>query len=122
MLFLGHQQVHAEIKDTNPNSPFYINKDLGEIRLVLKDGEYNNIYSDDLARQRAKYEIYLHCRMEDTIDLTTVPIYWLDVNKKISFNMGDVNGIYVIKRIEIDLSPTGTMAINAINFFDENNQ
>ena len=122
LLFLGHQQVHAEIKDTNPNSPFYINKDLGEIRLVLKDGEYNNIYSDDLAQQRAKYEIYLHCRMEDTIDLTTVPIYWLDVNKKISFNMGDVNGIYVIKRIEIDLSPTGTMAINAINFFDENNQ
>ena len=120
LTYLGHQQIHYEIKDEDPNSPFYIGKDLGEIRLVLKDGEYNNIYSDQLAKERAEYELYLHCRMEDTVDLEMVPVYWLDVNKKISLNMGSVSGIYVIKRLEIDLSPTGTMHLNAINFIDEN--
>lgn len=119
LLYLGHQQIHAEVADTNPESVFYIGKDIGEIRLILKDGEYNNIYTDKLALERANYELYLHDRMEDTVDLTLVPIYWLDVHKKISLNEADVNGIYITKSIDIDLSPTGTMKINAIRFYPD---
>lgn len=119
LLYLGHQQIHAEVADNNPESVFYIGKDVGEIRLVLKDGEYNNIYTDKLALERANYELYLHDRMEDTIDLTLVPVYWLDVNKKISLNEADMNGIYVIKSIDVDLSPTGTMKLNAIRFYPD---
>ena len=119
LLYMGHQQIRAELSETNPESPFYIGKDLGEIRLVLKDGEYNNIYTDDLATQRAKYELYLHCRMEDTLDLTMVPIYWLDVNQKIYFNEAGINAAYITKSIQIDLSPTGTMQVNAIKFYPD---
>ena len=35
---------------------------------------------DSLAQQRAEYELYLRCRLQDQIELTCVPIYWLDVN------------------------------------------
>jgi hypothetical protein len=119
LLYLGHQQIHATVSDTNPESPFFIEKDIGEIRLVLKDGEYNNIYTDQLALERARYELYLHCRMQDTIDLTVVPLYWLDVNKKIYINKAGINAAYVTKNIQIDLSPTGLMKINAIRFYPD---
>jgi hypothetical protein len=119
LLYLGHQQIHAEVSETNPESPYYVGKDIGEIRLVLKDGEYNNIYSDDLAAQRARYELYLHCRMEDTIDLTMVPIYWLDVNQKIYINEAGINAAYITKSIQIDLKPSGTMQVNAIKFYPD---
>lgn len=119
LLFLGHQQIHAEIAETNPESPFYVEKDLGRILLVLKDGEYNNIYTDKLALERAKYELYLHCRMEDTIDLTMVPLYWLDVNQKIYYTFNNVSTAYVIKNIQVDLSPSGTMKVNAIQFYPD---
>lgn len=119
LLFLGHQQIYATVSDTNPESPFYIEKDLGKINLVLKDGEYNNIYTDQLALERARYELYLHCRMEDSIDLTMVPVYWLDVNRKIYINQAGINSAYIIKSIQIDLSPTGTMQLNAIKFYPD---
>lgn len=119
LLYLGHQQIHATVSDTNPESPYYIGKDLGEIRLILKDGEYNNIYTDQLALERANYELYLHDRMEDTIDLTLVPIYWLDVNQKISLSEYDINGVYITKSIDIDLSPSGNMKVNAIRFYPD---
>lgn len=119
LLYLGHQQIHAELKETNPESPYYIGKDLGEIRLVLKDGEYSNIYTDDLARQRARYELYLHCRMEDTLTITMVPVYWLDVNKKISFTYDNKTFTYIIKSIDVDLSPSGLMTINVTRFYPQ---
>lgn len=119
LLYLGHQQIYATVSDTNPESPFYTEKDIGEIHLVLKDGEYNNIYTDQLALERARYELYLHCRMQDTIDLTMVPIYWLDVNRKIYINSVGINAAYITKSIQIDLSPTGLMQVNAIKFYPD---
>lgn len=119
LLYLGHQQIYATVSDTNPESPFYTEKDIGEIHLVLKDGEYNNIYTDQLALERARYELYLHCRMQDTIDLTMVPLYWLDVNQKIYINKAGINAAYITKSIQIDLSPTGSMQVNAIRFYPD---
>lgn len=119
LVYLGHQQIYATVSDTNPESPFYIEKDIGEIHLVLKDGEYNNIYTDQLALERARYELYLHCRMQDTIDLTMVPLYWLDVNQKIYINKAGINAAYITKSIQIDLSPTGSMQVNAIRFYPD---
>ena len=46
-------------------------------------GEYDNIWSDDLALQRAKYELYIRARMYDSIVMALVPLYYLDVNIKI---------------------------------------
>ena len=87
--WLGHLQAYAEAKDINPNSPFNINSSVGIIRLPLYGGDYDNCLTDDLAQQRADYELYLHTNIQDTITLTCVPIPWLEYQYLIkSFNYG----------------------------------
>lgn len=53
---------------------------------ILSDGEYDNIYSDQLAYERCLYELFNHSNMNDSISLSIVPNYLLDVNYKISYN------------------------------------
>ena len=119
-LFLGGQQIHAIAKDENPDSPYYIGGSMGEIRIPLIGGDYDNIWSDDLALQRAEYELYLRARMNDSITLTCVPLYYLDVNIKIEHQISEdyESNQYIIKSISLDLSPTGTQSIQAIRFYE----
>ena len=118
-LFLGGEQAFAVYKDENPESPFYINGEAGEIREVLYGDEYENIVSDDLALQRAKYEIYKKCRLNDTINLVTTPIYWADVNWKVSYSpLGkNINYEYMIQSIQIPLSIKNTQTFNLSRFY-----
>lgn len=118
-LFLGGEQAYAIYKDENPESPFYINSSVGEILEVLYGEEYENIVSDDLALQRAKYEIYKKCRLNDTISLSTIPIYWADVNWKVSYSPlgGDIKNEYMIQSISIPLSINGTQTFNLSRFY-----
>ena len=111
--FLGHQQAQAVAKDENPESPFYIYSSVGEIRLVLYSGEYDNIYSDELAQQRANYELWKRTRLEDTITLTCVPIPWLDVNQLVEYTSHESSEThqYIIKSITTDYNETGTQTI-----------
>lgn len=80
-------QYHALIKDENPNSPFYVLGTTGEIRIVLSGEDYSVIPSDDLCMQRAEYELYLRARLNDTIVIECVPIYFLEVDKLISITL-----------------------------------
>lgn len=111
--FLGHQQAQAVAKDENPESPFYIYSSVGEIRLVLYGGEYDNIYSDDLAQQRANYELWKRTRLEDTITLTCIPIPWLNVNQLVEYTSHESGEThqYIIKSITTDYNETGTQTI-----------
>lgn len=122
--FLGHQQAHAISYDNNPASPFYVgdpigSSSVGRIRIVLYGGEYDNIYSDDLAKQRADFEIYQRCRLNDSIAMTTVPIPWIDVNIVISHRFGQKQeqSKYIIKSFNVDYATGGTMMINAITWY-----
>ena len=118
-LFLGHVQAQAIWQDTNPQSPFYINGPIGQIRIPLYGDNYENIQSDELALERAKYEIYLRCRLNDSISITTVPIYYLDVNWKTNYRpLGqDIINQYIIQSISIDLSSGGKQTINMSRFY-----
>lgn len=118
-LFLGHVQAQAIWQDVNPQSPFYINGSIGQIRIPLYGGEYDNIQSDELALERAKYEIYLRCRLNDAISITTVPIYYLDVNWKINYQPLDQETInqYIIQSISVDLSAEGQQTIRMSRFY-----
>ena len=81
---MGHQQPVGIAYDDNPDSPFYVNGSIGRIRHVLYGGEYENITSDKLALERAKYELWKSTRLQDSITLTSIPNPWLDVNVLIS--------------------------------------
>lgn len=70
------------------NSPFTIEK-LGEIPEIKIGGEYDNITSDDLAAEKAKWENWKNSRLTDNITITTALLPFLDVNKKISYKRSD---------------------------------
>lgn len=124
--FLGEVTPHAVAKETNSESPFNID-DIGEIRLVLSGGEYDNIYSSQLAQERADWELYQHCRLLDSITITCIPIYWLDVNWLVSITLPNKNGeeeteLYMINSINYSGGNSGTMTINMskyYSFYDE---
>lgn len=84
------------------NSPFTVEK-LGEIKV---SGEYENITSDDLAADRAKWENWKKCRLTDNITITTALLPFLDVNKKVSYKRSDsdIEHQYVISSISHDFS------------------
>lgn len=87
-----------------PNSPFTVEK-LGEI-LDKVSGEYENITSDDLAADRAKWENWKNCRLTDSITITTALLPFLDVNKKVSYKRSDsdVEHQYIISSISHDFA------------------
>lgn len=117
--FMGHQQAYGYAQELNPNSPFYTGGTIGTIRTVKYGSDYDNIMSDELALERAKYELWLATNMQDSINLTLVPIHFLDVNQLISHTIRNTNIIkqYIIKSISVDLSESGTQTINAITYY-----
>ena len=122
--FMGHQQAQAASYDNNPSSPFYVgdpigSSSVGRIRIVLYGGEYDNIYSDDLAQQRADFEIYQRSRLNDSISMETIPIPWMDANIVVSHRFGQKQepSKYIVKSFSVDYATGGTMTINAISWY-----
>ena len=122
--FMGHQQAQAISYDNNSSSPFYVgdpigSSSVGRIRIVLYGGEYDNIYSDDLAKQRADFEIYQRSRLNDSISMETIPIPWMDANIVISHRFGQKQepSKYIVKSFSVDYATGGTMTINAISWY-----
>jgi hypothetical protein len=118
--FMGEYQPRAEIKETNPDSPFYVNGSVGEIKITLAGGEYDNISTSELAYERAKWELYTRCRLLDSMTLTCLPIYWLDVNWLVSITLPteDESKLYMIKEISTTGGVTGTQSITLMSFYD----
>ena len=118
---MGHQQPVGIAYDDNPDSPFYVNGSIGRIRHVLYGGEYENITSDRLALERAKYELWKSTRLQDSITLTSIPNPWLDVNVLISHAIRGKSqenaAQYIIKSISTDYGIEGTQSINAITYY-----
>lgn len=87
------------------NSPFTVEK-LGEIPDIKVSGEFENITSNDLAADRAKWENWKNSRLTDSITLTTILLPFLDVNKKVSYKRSDsdVEHQYIISSISHDFS------------------
>lgn len=121
-LFMGEVTPKAEISETNPLSPFYVNGTAGIIQETLSGGDYDNIYMSTLALARAKWELYNKCRMQDSITLNCAPIYWLDVNRIISITLPNKQGTettdkYIIKQINISGGVDGMQTITAMRYY-----
>ena len=124
--------------DNNPNSPFYVGQNMeNRIRIVLNGGDYDNIFPirnpntgeiesladfNSLAQQRANYELYTRCRLQDQIELNCVPIYWLDVNWLIRITLPNKQGTpvteyYITKKINTTLGVNGTQSITCMKYY-----
>lgn len=88
-----------------PNSPFTVEK-LGEIPDIKISGEFDNITSNDLAADRAKWENWKNCRLTDNITITTSLLPFLDVNQKVSYQRSDSDREqqYIISSVSHDFS------------------
>lgn len=132
-LYLGTQQIYAYTSETNPDSPFYVDGTVGEIRYVCTGGEYDDIWTNDLAMQRAEYELYLRSRIMDSITLVGVPVFWLDVNIKVEYINEDVGLVnqkwnvqtqqydlpsqFIIKDITLGLGQEDSMTVTMARFY-----
>lgn len=118
-LFMGYQQPYAVAEDDNPDSPFYVDGPVGKIRIVLQGGEYDNIYTNDLAMQRAEYELWTRTRLEDNVTLSCVPVYSLQTNTVVSKTLTNETEptLFIIKTITTNLSYEGTQTVEMITYY-----
>ena len=120
--YMGGLQPYAKIEETNSTSPFYVDGTMGTVRKVLNNGEYDNISTDLMASERANWELYQRCRVQDSIIIKCVPIYWADVNTVIEITPPNKNGTeetnrYMIKSISDSYGVDEIQTINAMKYF-----
>ena len=67
------------------------------------------------AQDSARELLYQHTNYNESISIQAVPIYYLDVNTRITVNdsQSDIYGDYIIKSINLPIAPTGGMSISA---------
>lgn len=110
-------QIEARCWDENEDSPFCIQK-LGRITQVLSGGEYEKISTNELALQRANYELWKATRLNDGLQLQTITIPWLDVNQKIRYTpkITGKTEEWIIKSINHSVS-SGTSSLQLVKFY-----
>lgn len=99
-----------------PFCPFCIQRQ-GEISDTKSGDEFDNILSDSVALENARYYNRLSSTMFDTVTITTKLIPWLDVNVKINYKktQEDVTYSYVVKS-RYDNFADGTSTITMYRF------
>jgi len=91
---------------------------IGEKVQVFSGGEFENIYTTELALERAYYENWKAARIQDTLKVTTLYVPWLDVNQKIEYRSIATKKVneYMISSIQVNLE-TFTMTMNMSRFY-----
>ncbi|MEG1562291.1 MAG: DUF5048 domain-containing protein [Bacteroides sp.] len=100
------------------DSPFCCDlPDVGEIRQIYSGGEFDNIYSDELALQRAEYETWKSTDLRDTISLEMIEVPWLKVNQKIRYRSCTTDKVetYLVKQ-KSGSSTGGIMTLSCVKF------
>lgn len=93
------------------DSPFTI-ENIGERVQVFTGGEFEDIYTTNLAKERASYETWRSARTQDTLQLEMIYVPWLDVNQKVRYKSivtGEEND-YLVQSIQVQLE-TFTMNV-----------
>ena len=129
------QTPHGIAYESNPNSPFYVGENMeNRIRIVLSGGEYDNIYPlrdsygeitdlNILAQQRAEYELYTRCRLQDQLELNCVPVYWMDVNWLTEITLPnkqtqrEEKEQYITKKVSTTLGVNGSQNITLMKYY-----
>ena len=101
----------------NPESRFACDV-IGVKAQVLSDGDFANIYTTQLAHERAAYENWKSTRLQDSLTIDTLFVPWLDVNQKIEYTSiaTGITAQYLVKKIQVKPS-SGTMTISLVKFY-----
>lgn len=101
----------------NPDSRFAVEV-IGEVKRVPTEAEYADIYTTQLAFERAKYELWKRTRQQDSITLRCLLIPTLDVNTKIAYTSSSPNERTecLVQNISADYA-NGVMTVTGIRFY-----
>lgn len=99
------------------NSPYTVQK-LGNRLDVKQEGEFSNIRTDELAKERAVYENWKNSRLTDNVNITTKLIPFITPFMKTCYrkNGSDKVKDYAIQSVSHDLD-SGTTTINMYTFY-----
>ena len=66
--------------------------------------------------------MYQRCRLQDSVTITCVPIYWLDTNWLVSITLPNKSStptteLYLIKSITTDYGTSSTQTINLMKYY-----
>ena len=114
----------------SPNNDFAIEKLatssenywIDGVRIDVKSGnDYENIYSQELVIERAKYENWKASRLNRVLTLTTQTIPFLDVNQKLTYKtkIDDTLRTWITTKISYDNVVSGQMSIELTEFYPE---
>lgn len=102
----------------NPGSRFAADQaGIGIVNRVLSGGDYENIYTTELALERARYELWKATRLRNSKQITCVFVPWLEVNEKIEYS-SIVDGVtkqFLVENISTNFD--GTMTLTISEFF-----
>lgn len=108
----------------NADSPYACDRngmtiEKGEIRQVKQGGDYDYIYTTELAYERGAYENYCAARLNTDVTLKTVLIPWIDVNKKIKYTSPKTGELhqYLVNEVDMSLSDF-TMTLKLTRFYN----
>ena len=103
----------------NPESPFAVDRaDVGMVVQVMHGGDFEKIYSTELALDRAAYETWKTTRLVETTTIECLLVPWLEINHKIEFT-SQITGKpeqYLVKSATFDLSRS-TMTVECVRFW-----
>jgi hypothetical protein len=65
------------------------------------------------AYETIRYELFCHTNYQKTVSLTSIPVFYLDVNSRVSLNSKSVNiyGDFMVQSISLTLGPGANMAV-----------
>jgi len=103
------------VLDFNVN-PTYNVTNIGEKKDVISD---TNIYTNEQALLNCQYSLFLNNTFGQTITISVIPLYFLDINKKIHMNLPEKNivGDYRITKISTPLKIDQEMQIEMVQIF-----
>ena len=80
------------------------------------------LYKSALPLDKIKELIFTHTNYNESVNISTVPIYYLEPNTRISIDDPEtgVNGDYIIKSISLPLAVSGASNISATKCFEKN--
>ncbi len=102
----GHL-CYAELMNTNPYSPLC----MGNVPTKIKAVTDENIYSNVLAFDRARYELSELVLYELSKSFSVIPIPMIDIDKIIVFNRER----YIVSSFSMDIGEAPTMKLSVTN-------